>query len=100
MAHGGELTTTTLLNQHIPNGTLLVLMLTDKYSCHLDQGNVSLQQIETIRENQSTCRVVELSLNGYIYKSTFLPKAQRTLRDEERLYEPKYQEVGCETVSL
>ena len=69
-------------------------MLTDKYSYHPVQGNVSLQQIETIRENhnQSTCRVVKLSLNGYIYKSTLLPKAQRILRDEvEKLYEPKDQ---------
>jgi hypothetical protein len=46
------------------------------------QGNFSLQEIETNLENhnQSKCRVVELSPNGYICKTTTASKAQGRLQ--------------------
>ena len=59
------------------------------------QGNVFLQQMKTIigNHNQSNCRVVQPSPSEYIYKYSYIPKAQGALQ-KTRWKDVKSQGMG------
>ena len=68
----------------------------------IHQGNVSLPQMETTTENhnQSKCRVVEPSPNGYIYKTLqSLKFREHCEKGVERLQESEDRGASCEIVS-
>lgn len=69
---------TTLPSQHNPyiHSKYLLFCLQISVVLNLHQENFSLQKVETITENhnQSKCRVVESSLNVYVYTTALTPK--------------------------